>query len=146
MKTLHTSNITSLFAGLTLTAFHVTAAEIRIEPASVASVAPAATRYQNQLPHSREARGEHDIAIAYLANTTERYRHGVLGFRLEAASLIVHTRDGHRVQLDLPANRVFEDLEPRLADLDDDARDEIILVESDARLGASLGVYGLRAG
>lgn len=146
MKTLHIRNITPLFAGLALAAFHATAAEIRIEPASVASAAPAAASYPNQLPHSRVSHGEHDIAIAYLANPTERYRHGVLGDLLEAASMIVHTRDGHRVQLDLPADRVFEDLEPRLADLDHDARDEIIVVESDARLGASLAVYGLRDG
>lgn len=146
MKPLHLRNITTLLAGLALTTVHVTAAEIRIEPASVASVAPAAARYQNQLPHSRVARGEHDIAVAYLANPTERYRHGVLGDRLEGASMIVYTRDSQRMQLDLPKDRVFEDLEPRLADLDDDARDEIIVVESDARLGASLAVYGLRDG
>lgn len=146
MKTLRFRIIITLFAGLALTAFRATAAEIRIEPASVASEASAAASYPNQLPHSRVARGERDIAVAYLANPTERYRHGVLGDRLEAASMIVHTGDGRRVQLDLPTDRVFEDLEPRLADLDHDARDEIVVVESDARLGASLAVYGLRDG
>ena len=137
---------TTFFASLVLAALQATAADIHIETASVAKMAPVTPSYPNQLPHSRVSRGKHDIAVAYLANPTERYRHGVLGDRLEAASLIVFTRDGQQVQIDLPTDRVFEDLEPRLADLDHDSRDEIILVESDAKLGASLAVYGLRNG
>ena len=64
MKTLHIRNTATFVAGLALTAFQVTAAEIRIGPASVASVAPAATIYPNQVPHSRVARGERNIAVA----------------------------------------------------------------------------------
>ena len=45
----------------------------------------------------------------------------------------------------LPANRVFEDLLPRLIDLDQDGRDEIVLVESDPLCGSSLVALGLRA-
>ena len=45
----------------------------------------------------------------------------------------------------LPLHRVFEDRVPRLADLDGDGRDEIIVVESDAIRGAALVVLGLRA-
>ena len=44
----------------------------------------------------------------------------------------------------LPFHRVFEDRLPRLADLDGDGRDEIIVVESDAIRGAALVVLGLR--
>ena len=95
------------------------------------------------MPHSRVARGERDIAAAWFAGATDRYAHGVLGDAIEAARLMVETRAGRRLQFELPAHRVFEDLEPRLADLDGDGRDEIIVVESDINLGASLAVYAL---
>ena len=48
------------------------------------------------------------------------------------------------VTYQLPLNRVFEDLVPRLVDLDGDGRDEVVLVESDLLRGAALVVLGLR--
>ena len=96
-----------------------------------------------QLPHSTLARGTRDIAAAWLAAPTGRYAHGVLGDALEAGVLAVDTRDGTRLRFVLPARRVFEDLVPRLVDLDGDGRDEIVVVESDRDLGASLAVFGL---
>lgn len=41
----------------------------------------------------------------------------------------------------LPKDHVFEDIAPRLADLDLDGTPEIIVVESDIRLGAALAIY-----
>jgi len=96
-----------------------------------------------QLPHSRVARGSRDIAVVWLAGATDRYRHGVLGDDLEASQLMVETRSGKLIQIDLPPGRVFEDLEPRLVDVDADGQDEIIVVESDKFKGASLAVYGV---
>lgn len=96
-----------------------------------------------QLPQSRVAQGTRDIAAAWLAGATDRYAHAVLGDGLEASRLMVETRAGERLRLDLPQHRVFEDLEPRLVDLDGDGRDEILVVESDASLGAALAVYGV---
>jgi hypothetical protein len=43
----------------------------------------------------------------------------------------------------LPETEVFEDLAPRLADLDGDGKAEIIVVQSHRDLGARLAVYGL---
>ena len=48
----------------------------------------------------------------------------------------------HETIYRLPANRVFEDLLPRRIDLDQDGRDEIVLVESDSLRGSSLVVLG----
>ena len=104
--------------------------------------APAAQR-PDQLPHSRVARGAADIAAAWLAGPTARYPHGVLGDRIEAARLVVDTHTGQRIHIELPPTRVFEDLEPRIVDLDGDGREEILVVESDAALGAALAVYGI---
>ena len=108
--------------------------------------ASASTERPDQLPHSHLARGHRDIAVAWLAGPTPRYAHGVLGDALEASRLMVETREGDTLVLALPPSRVFEDLKPRLQDLDGDHRDEILLVESDINLGASLAVYGLSQG
>ena len=101
------------------------------------------TAMPDQIPHSRIAHGSRDITVAWLAGPTDRYRHGVLGDDLEAKQLMVETRSGNRLKVDLPIRRVFEDLEPRLVDVDGDGRDEIIVVESDTVFGASLAVYGI---
>ncbi|MBI9087337.1 MAG: VCBS repeat-containing protein [Desulfobacterales bacterium] len=96
-----------------------------------------------QLPHSRIAQGHGNIAFAWLAGPTDRYGHGVLGDGLEASRLVVETVDGKRLHVDLPHTRVFEDLEPRLADVTGDDNDDILVVESDTRSGASLSVYSI---
>ncbi len=96
-----------------------------------------------QLPQSRVVRGSQDIGAVWLAGATNRYQHGVLGDDLEASRLVIEMRDGRSLSLELPAERVFEDLEPRLADLDGDNKDEVLVVESDTHLGASLAVYGV---
>ena len=99
----------------------------------------------DQLPQSRIAFGKRNIRHAWFSGPTDRYHHGVLGDSLEASQLNAETNDGRTYQLNLPSSRVFEDLEPRLADLDKDGRDEIIVIESDLRRGASMSVYGIRS-
>jgi hypothetical protein len=122
---------------------HGSSAEIIIRKAGPSPQERPATKRPDQLPQSRVAHGYRNITAAWLADPTDRYRHGVLGDELEAGRLVVETRSGKRLQIDLPLTHVFEDLEPRLADIDGDNRDEIIVVESDTALGASLAVYGI---
>lgn len=95
------------------------------------------------LPHSEPSVGSQDIARAWLADSTGRYPHGVLGDRLEAGTLVAETRNGLQLRFALPEHRVFEDLEVRLVDLDGDGRDEMLVVESDAELGAALAIFGI---
>ena len=99
-----------------------------------------------RIPHSKVAQGERDIALAWLAEPTTRYAHGVLGDAIEAGALVVETRDGERLVHRLPERRVFEDLVPRLAAPGGDGRDEAVVVRADARLGAALAVYGIAGG
>jgi hypothetical protein len=93
--------------------------------------------------------GDHDLAWVWLGSPTRRYPHAALGSTEHAASLhvLARTQAGTLTEViyTLPVRRVFEDRVPRLADLDGDGRDEIILVESDAFSGAALVVFGLRA-
>lgn len=121
----------------------VAALEISIREIDAAAPAPPGERRPDQLPGSRVARGERNVAAAWLAGATPRYAHGVLGDRFEASQLVVETATGRRLVHDLPESRVFEDLFPRLADIDGDGEDEILVVETDTDRGASLAVYAV---
>jgi len=100
----------------------------------------------NQLPYSRVATGNKNIKIAWFGGATDRYKHGILGDTWEASQLLVETTQGNQLTFNLPYNRVFEDLEPRLVDLNGDKKDEVIVIESDINLGASLALYSIKSG
>ena len=136
-----------VFIGLSVTwGSGAEAVDLQLHPSGPYLEDKTATQQPGQLPGSRAVSGGHDIALAWLADATGRYRHGVLGDELEAATLAVVTATGRTLRYELPEQRVLEDLEPRIVDLDGDRRDEIIVVESDLTSGASLAVYGLRDG
>ncbi|WP_206455444.1 FG-GAP repeat domain-containing protein [Aurantimonas marina] len=84
-----------------------------------------------------------DIAVAWFARPTTRYAHGILGDAIEAGSLVAKTHDGRTIEAVLPETQVFEDLTPRLVDLDGDGRNEVVVIRSDVTKGAALAVYGL---
>lgn len=114
------------------------------EPSSSVAVEVHRTaRPENALPDGRPAFGRGRIAEAWLIAPTARYDHGVLGDAIEAGGLLLRLNDGGERQLLLPETQVFEDLQPRLADLDRDGEDEILVVRSSLDAGAVLTVYGL---
>ncbi|MEO1195128.1 MAG: VCBS repeat-containing protein [Pseudomonadota bacterium] len=82
------------------------------------------------------------IAEARYDDPTTRYAHGVLGDAVEWGALVLTTSDGRRLKYVLPRERVFEDLAPRLADLDGDGAAEVITVEAHQNFGARLAIYG----
>jgi hypothetical protein len=82
------------------------------------------------------------ITQAEYAAPTTRYAHGVLGDAVEWGALRLTLADGRRLSMTLPDTLVFEDLDPRLADLDGDGAPEVITVESSLTQGARLAVYG----
>jgi len=94
------------------------------------------------LPDGRIATGSGDIARAWLAEPTGRYDHGVLGDAIEAGRLVIESRNGKQHTVQLGTDAVFEDLEPRIADLNGDGRDEVVVVKSYLRRGAALAVIG----
>jgi hypothetical protein len=98
------------------------------------------------IPHARITRGRHDIAGAWFASPTDRYGHRVLGDAVEAAALKVETKGGKTLSYRLPADSVFEDLTPRLVDIDGDGRDEIIAVRSYIDRGSAVALFGIRDG
>ncbi len=72
---------------------------------------------------------------------TTRYPHAVLGDDVEYTTLAVTLPDGRTLRTTWDVPVVFEDLSPRLADLDGDALPEIITVESHESLGARLAIW-----
>lgn len=82
-----------------------------------------------------------DVASARYEQPTTRYPHGVLGDTIEHGALVMQTTGGKAFRVTLPTSRVFEDTEPRLFDVDQDGDREVIVVESDASLGARLSIY-----
>ena len=124
---------------------------IRVEvlaarPSMTMQTAPSATPPDDVLPDSRPGLGALDIAEAWLVAPTARYGHGVLGDAVEAGGLLAILRGGRRLTYRLPDDSVFEDLQPHVADLDGDGREEVITVRSRQNLGASLAVFHVDGG
>jgi hypothetical protein len=82
-----------------------------------------------------------EIVSASYAEPTQRYQHGVFGETEEWGDLAFGLSDGQTMILRLPETRVFEDIFPRLADVDGDGAPEMIVVETDLSLGARLAIY-----
>ena len=105
--------------------------------------------YPGPAPDQGEARADGDgITWAGFSDATDRYPHGALGDAWEAGGL--RAQAGVLGPCDLvvtlPETAVFEDVAPRLADVDGDGETEIVVVESAFGAGAALAVYGLVEG
>lgn len=95
---------------------------------------------------SRVTYGQKDITAAYLVQPTAQYRHGALGDRIEADGVEVRDRNGKAFTYLEHREAVFEDIMPRLIDIDNDGRDEVIVVRSLIDYGSALAILGLRDG
>lgn len=83
-----------------------------------------------------------EIVGARYADETGRYAHGVLGDAIEYESLVVTLAEGREHRARYRTSMVFEDVAPRLVDLDGDGAPEVITVESHESQGARLAVWG----
>jgi hypothetical protein len=90
------------------------------------------------LSDGRVAGSDGAIARAWLADPTDRYRHGVLGDAIEAGSLVIERSDGRIGTVASGAGAVFEDLLPRIATLD--GVDRIVVVKSYLQHGSALAI------
>lgn len=82
------------------------------------------------------------ILGAVYAEPTDAYAHGVLGDAIEYRALRLTIPGGARL-IRLPSDHVFEDIAPRLVDLDlDSLADAVMVVETDMGQGAALALYG----
>lgn len=94
------------------------------------------------------------IVSARFTDPTLRYAHGVLGDDVEWGGLEITVDNSRvsgligqavvretRIDIRLPLDRVFEDIAPRLADVDGDGTVEVVVVETHVKQGAQLAIY-----
>lgn len=87
-----------------------------------------------------------DIVSATYDGPTNRYPHAVLGDDVEYTTLVVRLSDGTQTSATWPEGMVFEDIAPRVADLDGDGAAEVITIESSDTQGARLGIWAVQDG
>ncbi|MEO9902196.1 VCBS repeat-containing protein [Nisaea sp.] len=82
---------------------------------------------------------------AWYTDETESYGHGALGDVVEALSLVVQEEGGKLAVYSVIADEVFEDLEPRIVDLDRSlaGRPEIVAITATSTGGAGIAVFGI---
>jgi len=100
-----------------------------------------------QLANNYEQLPEQQIAIsldgkvyAQYAMPTDRYRHGILGDRVEGGQLVVVV-DSIFYELTLEEQYVFEDIRPQLYDVDGDDELEFITLRTHTALGGGIAIY-----
>lgn len=93
------------------------------------------------LPLLAASAANSEIIRADYTTPTPRYTHAILGDALEWGALRLTLADQSTVTLTLPDSRVFEDLSPRLVDVDLDGDAEVVTIESSLHYGARLSVY-----
>jgi hypothetical protein len=85
------------------------------------------------------------VMKAWFVGPTDRYPHGVLGDRIEASGVMFQPpTDGvpSAFLIKVPEGSVFEDVQPRIVDLDGDGIVEIVAIRSYLDAGASIAVIG----
>lgn len=85
------------------------------------------------------------IAGAWYVEPTDRYDHGILGDRIEAGGLTVVDNRFNQATVSLDETEVFEDLTPRIADIDGDGRNDVVVIRTTIGVGAAIAVYGFDA-
>ena len=92
------------------------------------------------LPEKQVTKSIDNTTHAYYAMPTTDYRHGILGDRIEAKQLVVMV-DGLFYQHTLPTGFVFEDIRPRIYDVNADGDWEFITIRTKTTAGAGIAIY-----
>jgi hypothetical protein len=95
------------------------------------------------MPEGQIAVSPDERVFAQYAQPVTRYQHGILGDALEASQLVA-VIDGKPFVLTLGPEYVFEDICPRLADVNGDGNWELITIRTHLDRGAGIAVYALR--
>lgn len=96
-----------------------------------------------QLPEQAISVSRDGRVYAQYTGPTERYNHRVMGDGVEGGALVVVV-DSVFYELTLTDNYVFEDIRPRLFDVDQDGNLEIITIRTEVTQGAGIVIYKVR--
>lgn len=97
-------------------------------------------RNYKQLPEQEIAKSLDNSVYAQYAMPTEKYSHGILGDKIEAEQLGVVV-DSVFYEFNLSSEYVFEDIRPRLYDVDGDNELEFITIRTNVSKGAGIAIY-----
>ena len=92
------------------------------------------------LPEEAIAISLDSTVLAQYARPTEKYPHGVMGDNIEAEQMVVSFR-GNIYEVTLDEAYLFEDLRPRLFDVDNDGALEFITIRTHIDKGAGIAIY-----
>lgn len=92
------------------------------------------------LPEEQMTVSTDNRTIALYASPTTEYGHGILGDKVEAKELVL-THEGIIYDITLEDGFVFEDIRPRLFDVDEDNIPEVITIRTDVSAGAGIAIY-----
>lgn len=113
----------------------------------LSALSPSTVFGKDRLPYGGEATAQGNGPVkAWYERPTTRYDHGVLGDAIEGGSLVVLDEVGRKYELVLPETYVFEDITPRIADLDGDGQNEVVTIRTKLTAGAAIAVYQLQDG
>ncbi len=93
-----------------------------------------------QMPEGVMTIDNNNQVIALYASPTTLYGHGILGDKIEARQLVVASQ-GVIHDLVLDDGWVFEDIRPRLYDVDGDNHPEIVTIRTKVTDGAGIAIY-----
>lgn len=93
-----------------------------------------------QLPERAISKNLDGSVYAQYTVPTEKYSHGILGDNIEAEQLVVVV-DSIFYELTLQSHYVFEDIRPRLYDVDGDNELEFITIRTNLSKGAGIAIY-----
>jgi len=91
-------------------------------------------------PDIYENKSSLQSTMAWYEKPTTRYAHGVLGDKKEGSRLAIHSNFKTYYQ-DLNENEVFEDIHPRIIDLNQDGQLDVMTIVSTHDLGARIRIY-----
>lgn len=97
------------------------------------------TNYK-QMPEQEITRSLDNRVYGQYAMPTEKYDHGILGDKIEAEQLVVVV-DSVFYEFNLPSEYVFEDIRPRLYDVDCDNELEFITIRTNVFQGGGIAIY-----
>lgn len=114
--------------------------EVPAPPIETISILEQLAGNYEELPEAQISMSADKRVYATYTTPTEIYSHGILGDKIEAAQLVVVV-DSVFYELKLPGDYVFEDIRPRLYDVDGDNELEFITIRSNVAKGAGIVIY-----
>ena len=104
---------------------------------------PSAADILIQMEEKEIAINRSQNVFAQYAEPVSRYNHGILGDAIEASQLVVNVA-GKFYQIELSEQFVFEDIRPRLVDVDLDGTLEFVCIRTNIDLGAGIVIYKIQ--